>query len=58
MTNGGPGNATMTADLYIYQNAFTVAQMNLAASAATLVLIVAIAIVAVSALLPRLRRAS
>ena len=22
MTNGGPGNATMTADLYIYQNAF------------------------------------
>ena len=57
MTNGGPGNATMTADLYIYQNAFTVAQMNLAASAATLVLIVAIGVVAVAALLPRLRRA-
>ena len=47
MTNGGPGNATMTADLYIYQNAFTVAQMNLAASAATLVLIAAIGVVAV-----------
>jgi ABC-type sugar transport system permease subunit len=45
----------MTADLYIYQNAFTVAQMNLAASAATLVLIAAIGVVAVSALLPRLR---
>jgi ABC-type sugar transport system permease subunit len=56
MTNGGPGNATMTADLYIYQNAFTVAQMNLAASAATLVLIAAIGVVAVAALLPRLRR--
>ena len=56
MTNGGPGNATMTADLYIYQNAFTVAQMNLAASAATLVLIAAIAVVAVAALIPRLRR--
>ena len=28
----------MTADLYIYQNAFTVSQMNLAAAAATLVL--------------------
>ena len=37
MTNGGPGNATMTADLYIYQNAFTVAQMNLAAAAAPVV---------------------
>jgi ABC-type sugar transport system permease subunit len=58
MTNGGPGNATMTADLYIYQNAFTVAQMNLAASAATLVLIAAIGVVGVAALLPRLRRAS
>jgi ABC-type sugar transport system permease subunit len=58
MTNGGPGNATMTADLYIYQNAFTVAQMNLAASAATLVLIAAIGVVAISALLPRLRRTS
>ncbi|HEX5497850.1 MAG TPA: sugar ABC transporter permease, partial [Thermomicrobiales bacterium] len=35
MTNGGPGNATMTADLYIYQNAFAVSQMNIAAAAAT-----------------------
>jgi ABC-type sugar transport system permease subunit len=50
MTNGGPGNATMTADLYIYQNAFAVAQMNLAASAATVVLVAAIGILAVSAL--------
>lgn len=56
MTNGGPGNATMTADLYIYQNAFTVAQMNLAAAAATLVLIAAIAVVAIAGLLGRLRR--
>jgi ABC-type sugar transport system permease subunit len=56
MTNGGPGNATMTADLYIYQNAFTVAQMNLAAAAATLVLIAAIAVVALSGLIARLRR--
>jgi multiple sugar transport system permease protein len=56
MTNGGPGAATMTADLYIYQNAFTVAQMNLAASAATLVLLAAVAVVAVAALLPKLRR--
>jgi ABC-type sugar transport system permease subunit len=56
MTNGGPGNATMTADLYIYQNAFTVAQMNLAAAAATIVLIAAIAVVALSGLISRLRR--
>lgn len=56
MTNGGPGAATMTADLYIYQNAFAVAQMNLAASAATLVLLAAVAVVAVAALLPRVRR--
>src|SRR4029078_6742475 len=35
ITNGGPGNATMTADLYIYQNAFAVSQMNLAAGPAT-----------------------
>ncbi len=58
MTNGGPGNATMTADLYIYQNAFTVSQMNLAAAAATLVLIAAITIVIISALISRLRRES
>ena len=57
ITNGGPGNATMTADLYIYQNAFTVAQMNLAAAAATLVLVAAIAVIAVSTLLPKLWRA-
>ncbi|MCA9880004.1 MAG: sugar ABC transporter permease [Thermomicrobiales bacterium] len=56
MTNGGPGNATMTADLYIYQNAFTVAQMNLAAAAATLVLLAAVAVVLVAGLLGRLRR--
>ncbi|MGH2614500.1 MAG: carbohydrate ABC transporter permease [Thermomicrobiales bacterium] len=56
MTNGGPGNATMTADLYIYQNAFTVAQMNLAAAAATLVLVAAIAVVGVSVLIPKFRR--
>jgi ABC-type sugar transport system permease subunit len=58
ITNGGPGNATMTADLYIYQNAFTVAQMNLAAAAATLVLVAAIAVIAVSTLVPKLWRAS
>lgn len=57
ITNGGPGNATMTADLYIYQNAFTVAQMNLAAAAATLVLVAAIAVIAVSALVPKVWRA-
>ena len=56
MTNGGPGNATMTADLYIYQNAFTVSQMNLAASAATLVLLAAVAVVVVAAMLGRLLR--
>lgn len=56
MTNGGPGNATMTADLYIYQNAFAVAQMNLAAAAASIVLAAAIAIVAISGLISRLRR--
>lgn len=52
MTNGGPGNATMTADLYIYQNAFAVAQMNLAAAAASIVLVAAIAVVAFSAFVP------
>jgi len=56
MTNGGPGNATMTADLYIYQNAFTVSQMNLAAAAATVVLVAAIAIVIIAGLLGRLTR--
>jgi multiple sugar transport system permease protein len=54
MTNGGPGAATMTADLYIYQNAFTVAQMNPAAAAATLVLIAAVAIVIAAGLISRL----
>jgi ABC-type sugar transport system permease subunit len=56
MTNGGPGNATMTADLYIYQNAFTVSQMNLAAAAATLVLLAAVAVVVVAGLIGRLLR--
>jgi ABC-type sugar transport system permease subunit len=54
MTNGGPGNATMTADLYIYRNAFATAQMNLAASAASIVLAASVAVVAVAALWPRL----
>jgi ABC-type sugar transport system permease subunit len=53
ITNGGPGNATMTADLYIYQNAFTVAQMNLAAAGATVVLVAAIVVLGVSALVGR-----
>jgi ABC-type sugar transport system permease subunit len=43
----------MTADLYIYQNAFTVAQMNLAAAAATIVLVAAIAVVAIAGLMGR-----
>jgi ABC-type sugar transport system permease subunit len=55
MTNGGPGNATMTADLYIYQNAFAVSQMNLAAAAATIVLVAAIAVVALAGLISRMR---
>ena len=54
--NGGPGNATMTADLYIYQNAFAVSQMNLAAAAATLVLLAAVAVVVGAGLLGRLLR--
>lgn len=54
ITNGGPGNATMTADLYIYQNAFTTAQMNLAAAAATVVLVAAIVVAGTSLLAPRL----
>jgi ABC-type sugar transport system permease subunit len=54
ITNGGPGNATMTADLYIYQNAFTTAQMNLAAAAATVVLVAAILVAGASLLAPRL----
>lgn len=54
ITNGGPGNATMTADLYIYQNAFATAQMNLAAATATVVLTAAILLAGVAALLPRL----
>jgi ABC-type sugar transport system permease subunit len=56
ITNGGPGNATMTADLYIYQNAFTTAQMNLAAAAATVVLVAAVLVACAAALLPRLLR--
>jgi ABC-type sugar transport system permease subunit len=58
MTNGGPGAATMTADLYIYQNAFTVAQMNLAAAAATLVLIAAVAVILAAGLISRLKSRS
>ncbi len=54
ITSGGPGNATMTADLYIYQNAFATAQMNLAAATATVVLAAAILIAGGAALLPRL----
>ena len=54
ITSGGPGNATMTADLYIYQNAFATAQMNLAAATATVVLGAAILIAGGAALLPRL----
>lgn len=53
ITNGGPGNATMTADLYIYQSAFATAQMNLAAAAATVVLVAAILVGGGAALLPR-----
>ena len=53
ITNGGPGAATMTADLYIYQNAFTVAQMNLAASAATIILVVGVGVIAVAALVSK-----
>ena len=55
ITNGGPGNATMTADLYIYQSAFATAQMNLAAAAATVVLVAAVLVAGGAALLPRLR---
>jgi ABC-type sugar transport system permease subunit len=39
MTRGGPGSATLTTDLYVYNNAFGGAQTNLAAAAAVLVLI-------------------
>ena len=42
MTNGGPGNATLTADLYVYQTAFATSQMNLAAAASTLILLATI----------------
>jgi ABC-type sugar transport system permease subunit len=56
ITNGGPGNATMTADLYIYQNAFAVSQMNLAAAAAVIILVAAVAVVVLAAALPRLWR--
>lgn len=56
ITNGGPGNATMTADLYIYRNAFATAQMNLAAAAATLVLIAAVLVAGAATVLPRLGR--
>lgn len=54
ITNGGPGNATMTADLYIYQNAFATAQMNLAAAAAAVVLAAAILVAGGATLGPRL----
>lgn len=39
LTRGGPGEATLTADLYIYNNAFGGSQMNLAAAAALILLI-------------------
>jgi len=56
MTNGGPGNATLTADLYVYQNAFATSQMNLAAAASTLILAAAVAAMALVALVGRVRR--
>jgi ABC-type sugar transport system permease subunit len=51
MTNGGPGNATITADLYVYQQAFGSGQQNVASAAAILLFaltIIGLAIVAVS----------
>lgn len=36
MTNGGPGNATMTVDLYVYQQAFGSGQQNVASASAIL----------------------
>jgi ABC-type sugar transport system permease subunit len=40
MTSGGPGNATMVTELYIYLTAFRYNQMNLASATAVLLLVV------------------
>lgn len=40
MTGGGPGNATMVTELYVYLMAFRYNQMNLAAAVSVLLLIV------------------
>lgn len=40
MTSGGPGNATMVTELYIYQTGFRYNQMNIAAAVALLLMLV------------------
>jgi ABC-type sugar transport system permease subunit len=54
MTNGGPGNATITADLYVYQQAFGSGQQNVAAAAAILLFVLTIIGLGVAALAIRL----
>ena len=59
MTNGGPGNATITADLYVYQQAFGSGQQNGASAAAILLFaltVIGLALVAVSARVVRVIR--
>ena len=59
MTNGGPGNATITADLYVYQQAFGSGQQNVASAAAILLFaltVIGLALVAVSARVVRVIR--
>ena len=45
MTAGGPGNSTMVTELYVYLQGFRYNQMNLAAAASVLILMVTILII-------------
>lgn len=56
MTNGGPGNATITADLYVYQQAFGSGQQNVAAASAILLFALTLIGLGLAAVAQRLMR--
>jgi ABC-type sugar transport system permease subunit len=56
LTSGGPGNATITTDLYVYQSAFGSGDQNIAAAAGTLLFSVAAALIVAASLVRSVAR--
>ena len=54
VTDGGPADATTTIDLYIYHQAFSLDQTNLAAAASLVLLALTLLVALVTGLLVRL----